>query len=183
MATTLKGKAGNDTLTGGDDMIIGFGSSSLTVDELPNVDSSATTAKVTLNADTTSYTASTSMLTIDGGLVSGAIEIVGNAKANKIFAGDFGSTLNGGGGKDSLWGGDGSDTFIYSSGGGNDVIYNFGNEDALQIVGTFTASVVGEDVTFKVGSTANAVTLKDFTAEEFIVNGDTYRINGNNFVK
>ena len=162
MATTLKGKAGNDTLTGGDDVIIGFGSSSLTVDELPNVDSSATTAKVTLNADTTSYTASTSMLTIDGGLATGAIEIVGNAKANKIFAGDFGSTLNG---------------------GGNDVIYNFGNEDALQIVGTFTASLKGGDVSFKVGSTANAITLKDFTATTFNVNGDTYRINGNNFVK
>ncbi len=163
MATTLKGKAGNDTLTGGDDVIIGFGSSSLTVDELPNVDSSATTAKVTLNADTTSYTASTSMLTIDGGLVSGAIEIVGNAKANKIFAGDFGSTLNGG--------------------GGNDVIYNFGDEDALQIVGNFTASVVGEDVTFKVGSTANAITLKDFTATTFNVNGDEYTISEGSFTK
>ena len=80
-------------------------------------------------------------------------------------------------------GGDGSDTFIYSSGGGKDVIYGFGNEDALQIVGTFTASLKGGDVSFKVGSTANAVTLKDYSATTFNVNGDTYAITNGAFTK
>ena len=69
------------------------------------------------------------------------------------------------------------------SGGGNDVIYNFSNDDALQIVGTFTASLKGSDVSFKVGSTANAVTLKDYSATTFNVNGDTYQISEGSFTK
>ena len=168
------------------DVIIGFGSSSLTVADAANssitfleeVNGRVTTnvnifaadgifngkrTAVTLNADTTSYTATSSIFSIDGGLAKDAIEIVGNAKANKIFAGDFGSTLDGG--------------------GGQDVIYNFGDEDALQISGTFTASVVGENISFKVGSTANAITLKDYSATTFNVNGDEYQIIEGSFTK
>ena len=190
----------------GDDVIIGFGSSSLTISDAANssitfveeVNGKVTTSvnvfasegifnkaktAVTLNADTTSYTASTTMLSIDGGLASGAIEIVGNSKNNHIFAGDFGSTLNGGGGKDSLWGGAGSDTFIYSSGGGQDVIYNFGDGDELNFSGNFTASVNGDNVSFKVGSVTNAITLKDVADVDIVVNGETYQITNGEFTQ
>ncbi|MBR1647504.1 MAG: hypothetical protein IJ685_12120 [Selenomonadaceae bacterium] len=92
--------------------------------------------------------------------------IKGNAKANKIYAGDDDTTLTGGKGNDSLWGGDGSDTFHYEKGDGKDVIFGFGDDDLLEIVGlgdnvagTFNKS--GTELTVKVGSTSVAV-LKDF---------------------
>ena len=137
---------------------------------------------VTLKADASSYTAPTNVISIDGGLATGDVEIIGNSKANKIYAGNNGSTIDGGASNDSLWGGNGSDTFIYS--GGNDVVYGFGEGDALQLGGDFTASVKNGAISFKVGSTANAVTLKDYSATTFNVNGETYAIsNGSNFVK
>ena len=188
----------------GDDVIIGFGSSSLTIADAANsaisfvetTNGRVTTnvnvfaengifnklkTAVTLNAATESYTAAVNVISIDGGLATDAIEIVGNSKANKIYAGSNGSTIDGGASNDSLWGGNGSDTFIYS--GGNDVIYGFGDGDALNFNGDFTASVKSGAIAFKVGSTANAVTLKDYSATTFNVNGETYAISGSNFVK
>ena len=140
---------------------------------------------VTLAADTSTFSTAdySKLVSIDGGLVSSDASIVGNAKANKIFAGDAGSTINGGKGHDSLWGGNGDDTFIYESGGGKDVIYDFGDGDALQIAGTFTASVKNNSIAFKVGSQTNAITLKDYTATSFNINGDTYRISGNTLTR
>lgn len=91
--------------------------------------------------------------------------------------------INGGKGNDSLWGGSGSDTFIYANGGGKDVVYNFGNDDALQLGGDFTATVNNNSIAFKVGSTANALTLKDYTATELNINGDTYQISGSTLAK
>ena len=187
-----------------DDVIIGFGDDSLTIADAANsaisfvetTNGKVTTnvnifaengifnklkTVVTLSAATDSYTAPTNVVSIDGGLATDAIEIVGNTKANKIHAGNNGSTIDGGSGNDSLWCGDGSDTFIYS--GGKDVIYGFGDGDALNFSGDFTASVNGNSIAFKVGSTANAVKLTDFTAEEFNVNGEIYQISGNSFTK
>ncbi|MBR1805266.1 MAG: hypothetical protein IJ774_02640 [Selenomonadaceae bacterium] len=186
----------------GDDVIIGFGDNSLTIadalgDKITFVEGGKTrvnifaeegifdTSKtaVTLNATETTFDAAnfSKIVTISGALVTGEVSIVGNAKSNKIYAGDNGSTLDGGAGNDSLWGGDGSDTFIYS--GGKDVIYGFGDEDALQLGGDFTASVSGNSIAFKVGTTTKAVTLKDFTATTFSVNGENYEISGSNFVR
>ena len=191
----------------GDDVIISFGSDSLTISDaagkkitfVETVNGKVTTSvnvfaadglfnsaktAVTLDASTESYTASTAILTIDGGLATGAVEIVGNTKANRIYAGDNGSTLNGGKGNDSLWGGSGSDTFIYASGGGKDVIYNFGNNDELQFSGNFTTTVNAKDnsIAFKVGSTANAITLKDYSADTFTINGTDYQVSGSKLV-
>ena len=91
----------------------------------------------------------------------------------------------GGAGNDSLWGGDGKDTFIYSSGNGKDVIFGFANDDLLEISGDWTATYNASKntIAFKVGSTASAITLKDFTATTFNVNSTAYRISNNEFVK
>ena len=94
-------------------------------------------------------------------------------------------TITGGAGNDSLWGGDGKDTFIYANGDGKDVIVGFANNDILQITGTFSASYnkSKKEIAFKVGSTADAITLKDFTASTFNVNGTNYKISGSKLVK
>ena len=196
----------------GDDVIIGFASGSLTIQDsagksitfvettgtkvtnsvnvfaADGIFNNTTTTKataVTLAADTSTFNAKSysKLIEIDGGILSSDASIVGNAKNNLIFAGDNGATINGGGGNDSLWGGSGSDTFIYESGGGKDVVYNFGDEDALQISGTFTASVKDKSIAFKVGSTANALTLKDYSATSFNINGDAYQISGTSLTK
>ena len=94
-------------------------------------------------------------------------------------------SLWGGDGNDSLWGGNGKDTFIYAAGDGKDVIYDFDSTDMLKITGTFSASYnkSKKEIYFKVGSTSNAITLKDFTATSFNVNDKNYKISGTKLVK
>jgi len=107
----------------------------------------------------------------------------GNA-GNDLLSGYTGNdTLWGGSGNDTLTGGAGADTFIYTT--GKDVITDFGDDDLLQITGTFsgTYNKSANTIAFKVGSTANALTLKDFTATTFNVNGNDYRISGTKLVK
>ena len=102
------------------------------------------------------------MITVDGSKVSGAINLVGNKKANYILAGSGGSTLNGGKGKDSLVGGAGKDIFIYDKESGNKVIqnYSYAQGDAISLasgvsVSQFTAKKTG--VAIKAGS--NTITI------------------------
>ena len=122
---------------------------------------------------------------IDASKAPNGLEIFGNKLANKITGSDDDDTITGGKGNDSLWGGDGSDTFIYESGDGKDVIVGFEDDDLLEITGTFSATYnkSKNTISFKVGSTANAITLKDFTATTFNINEDTYEIKGTKLVK
>ncbi len=76
------------------------------------------------------------LVTIDGSAVTSGLEVVGNAKANKIYAGKNGSTLDGGSGNDTLIGGDGADKFVY--GVGNDVIDNYGAGDKISLASDVT---------------------------------------------
>ena len=80
-------------------------------------------------------------------------------------------------------GGDGADKFIYESGDGKDVISGFDNNDMLLITGAFTASYdkATNTIAFKVGT--GSITLKDFTATTFNVNGFNYRVKGTKLVK
>ena len=106
-------------------------------------------------------------------------------KGNDKLYGEAGKdSLFGGKGNDSLWGGAGDDTFIYASGDGKDVIFGFEDNDLLKITGAFSASYnkSEKELYFKVDSTADALTLKDFTATTFNVNGDTYKISGKKLV-
>ena len=78
----------------------------------------------------------------------------------------------------------GADTFIYESGQGKDVIFGFENTDMLEITGAFSASYnkSKKEIYFKVDSTAEALTLKNFTATTFNVNGTNYKISGSSLV-
>ena len=94
-------------------------------------------------------------------------------------------TIDGGKSNDSLWGNAGTDTFLYFKGEGKDVIYGFEDNDMLLITGDFSASYNESkgEISFKVDNTANAITLKDFSATNFKVNGYSYKISGSNLVR
>ena len=102
---------------------------------------------------------------------------------DKLYGQNDDDTLWGGIGNDTLEGGKGADTFIYNDGEGKDVITDFGDDDLLQITGDFTTSYNASagTITFKFDD--GRLTLKDFTATTFNINGDSYHISGNKLVK
>ena len=122
---------------------------------------------------------------ITGGNGNDYIEVTYGNSSNTVIGGAGNDTLIGGKGNDSLWGGNGADTFIYNFGDGKDIIFGFENNDMLQITGAFSASYnkTKKELYFKVGSTAEAITLKNFTATSFNVNGGSYKIIGTSLVR
>ena len=187
--------------TDGNNVIINYEDGSLTIDDAvgkkitfiengktyvnvysaDGISNNAGTA-ITLPASATTFNADSKLVSIDGSAVTGQLEIVGNENANKIIAGKDDTTLNGGGGNDILWGGNRADTFIYDDNSGKDTIIGFDNNDMLQL-SNFTASVKNNKIFFQVASQKNAVTLQDFTATTFNINGDIYRVQDNKLTK
>lgn len=135
---------------------------------------------VTLAADVENFTASAALTTIDGSATD-SISIVGNGKANIIYAGTGGSTLAGGRGRDTLHGGDGADIFIYSK--GKDIIEDCAADDTISL-GSDTSlksfKVKKDDAIIKVKG--GSVTVKD-SAEFRLVEGGAEKIfsDGNIF--
>ena len=54
---------------------------------------------------------------------SNTVKLIGNAKNNKLMAGSGGSTLDGAGGNDKLYGGNGVDVFIYDGQGKDRLVF------------------------------------------------------------
>ena len=140
------------------------------------------------NADT--ITSAGANLTINAG--KGDDDITNSGAGAKINAGAGNDkitndganvTLTGGAGADTLWGDDYNETFVYASGDGNDVIVNFGEDDLLQITGTFTTAYDSAAGTIKFTVGTGSITLTDFTTTTFNVNGDSYVISGKQLVK
>ena len=105
---------------------------------------------------------------------------INGSYGNDIIKGGAGNdSLWGGKGNDTLWGGTGADVFYYDSGDGNDIIYSFGDNDMLQITGTFSVTYdsSADELYFKVGTTNKAITLKDIAADTFTINGNAYKID------
>ena len=91
-----------------------------------------------------------------------------------------GVVLTGGAGNDTLIGGDG---LTVNAGEGKDVISGFADDDLLQITDGFTTSYNASANTVSFKYTDGALTLKNFTATTFNVNGDSYVTSGKQLVK
>ena len=191
---SLLGAALEDAATSGDDLILSFGDGdSMTIangvdKKISFLGDKTTTYRFTdhaiLNSAQTSATltsAATSfsaanlskLVTIDASEVSAPVNVTGNDKSNKIFAGEFGSTLNGGAGRDTLTGGNGTDIFVHETTGGNDIIVNYAASDLLSIVGgeLTDASVKSNgDVVLKIGD--DRITVKGASDTEITISAD-----------
>ena len=74
--------------------------------------------------------------------------VIGSSRADDLTAGTGGSVIDGGGGNDRLTAGDGSDTFVFASGDGEDEIFSFTIADDKIDLSAFTniASMEDEDL-------------------------------------
>ena len=113
------------------------------------------------------------LVTIHAESVSSAVSITGNRKANRIYAGDAGATIDGGKGNDSLFGGGGTDIFRCENKSGNKFIFNYETNDTLSLVNAEVtdAFVKGSnDVVFKAGG--KKITFKDAANKEITFSED-----------
>ena len=134
------------------------------------------------SADSFSATNYSQLKMIDG-TASGAIEIVGNNKANSIVAGSSGSTLNGGKGKDTLVGGTGADIFVYANKSGKDVIEDYGTNDKISLGADVTikdAKIRDDNLVIKVKQ--GSITVNDTTEVTLTSDGNDTIFSGGVFV-
>lgn len=91
-----------------------------------------------------------------------AAVILGGAGNYKISLGSStqNTTINGGKGNDKITLAGGGNVIQYSSGDGKDIIYNFSDNDTLQISGSSTSLQSGKDTVIKVGS--GSIILKNY---------------------
>ena len=210
--STLKIGDGSDTYStvkSGNNIIVSVGDGNITLrgaaklDELNIAGKENDPTLLTLkNSSDAAVTLDAAIKTASAATRTRAIKITGNKLANTLLGGKNKDTLYGGNGNDylagnagndrlygqngadTLYGGAGNDTFIYSA--GKDVITDFGDDDLLQITGTFsgTYNASKNTIAFKVGSTANALTLQNVTASgTFNINGDDYHISGTKLMR
>jgi len=177
-ADTINGGNGNDKIWGnaGNDSLVGGNGADA-------ISGGAGADKIYGNAGNDNLAGGDGNDALAGGV--GNDKLSGNAGNDNLHGGAGNDTLTGGKGNDKLWGDAGKDTFVYASGDGRDIIYGFDNMDMLKITGAFsgTYSKKNKEIAFKVGSTTSAITLKDFSATSFNVNGSSYRISGSKLVK
>ncbi len=183
----------------GSNLIFSFGDDSLTIQDAVNKKFNMNSAtnyytaegvydkkkkSVKLFATTENFTADSKVVTIDGSEVSSAISITGNNKKNLIYAGANGSTLDGGKGKDSLYGGDGADIFIYAKGDGKDVIENFGADDMISLSSNATikdAKIRSGNSIIKIGS--GSLTVKSATEFTIMQDGAEKKFSAGVFIE
>ena len=138
---------------------------------------------ISLPAATDNFSANVSkyskLVTIDGSAAESAINIVGNNKANHIFAGVEGATLNGGKGNDKLYGNEysGVDLFVYEKNSGRDTIYNYNyyydESDRISLGSDVTIkdAYVKKDKDSVIKFKSGSITVDDARDVVFVQNG------------
>lgn len=113
------------------------------------------------------------------------VSVSGGKGADILYGGSGKSTLWGGAGNDSLYGGSGEDVFIYKPGEGTDKIFNYANDDMLQILnadgtnGSFSKSKFsGGVLTLTISGGGSVVFENVSVGDQININGTTRTING-----
>ena len=117
--------------------------------------------------------------------------VIGSPHRDFLTAGNSGSVIEGGGSKDILTGGTGSDTFVYASGDGNDEIKSFTITDGQDKIdlSAFTSIASLDDLDIDKLSTANIEI--DFSDDDRIIllnpdgfdsTKDFYGLTADNFI-
>ncbi len=170
---------GDDDTDDGDDVIV------VVIEE--DVDRGAPTAVLSPDEVSpfrlTDYnaTATQAAVNIDARNVSN-FAIYADERHNLIYSSNNGGTVTGGAGNDVIYLGEGlgSDRVRYAYGDGNDIIYNFADEDEFKFysydVNLKNVSFSGNDVILNVGSTSyntatNTITLKDAKDKNIYIEG------------
>ena len=109
-----------------------------------------------------------------------SVTIDGGAGADRISL--YSSDYSADSGKNTIAGGAGDDTvylnsattignvYVYSTGDGNDTIYNLTSYDTISVGGGYSTTASGSDVIIKVGS--GSMTLKNVKGTNFKIKGD-----------
>ena len=131
--------------------------------------------------------------TLDGGEISGALKITGNAKNNYLVGGESNDTLSGGSGSDKLFGGAGNDclsggagedVFIYKPGEGTDKIFDYESGELISLGGAFTDAVFDKNtLTLAVDGGGTLVLNKVTASTEFNINNEIYRVSDKTLTK
>ncbi|EJM78652.1 beta strand repeat-containing protein, partial [Pseudomonas sp. GM55] len=168
----LKGDAGNDLLDGGagnDNMAGGSGNDIYIVAQAADVVSELPGDGIDTIRSSVNYSLGANLENLE---LTGSSNLngTGNALANSLTGNTGNNRLDGGAGDDVLAGRRGSDTYLYGSNYGNDVIDNSGGAaadvDTVQLVGLNSGNMrfvhVGNDLQMVVLATSQTLTLKNF---------------------
>ena len=147
-----------------------------------NAASTSATVTAYYEDDTFDMTDYAKLVTLDATEATIDLNIIGNAKNNKIYGSENNDTLYGGKGTDTLTGNGGDDTFRIVKGEGNKFIADYTEgEDIIYVEGAAVSTVIKSatvsknDVIFKVGT--NKITVKNGKGSEITftdADGDEY---------
>ncbi|VVN09551.1 hypothetical protein PS647_03770 [Pseudomonas fluorescens] len=168
----LKGDAGNDLLDGGagnDSMAGGSGNDIYIVAQAADLVSEQPADGIDTVRSSVNYSLGVNLENLEL-MGSSNLNGTGNALANSLTGNTGNNRLDGGAGDDVLAGRRGSDTYLYGSNYGNDVIDNSGGAaadvDTVQLVGLNSGNVrfvhIGNDLQMVVLATSQTLTVKNF---------------------
>ena len=186
------------TATGGNDVIVAIGSSSLTIKDAADISLNISVGEDWITADAgtddiiydekkpsvitvgdgfTGLVAaenfSTKITLIDASADTNPVELRAGSKSTVLKAGSGNSTLVGGSAADKLYGGDGIDVFVYELEHGADQIFGYEAQDVISLSGARLDEVSFKDVKGAVavsfsGSSKSKLTINKKNADDAI---------------